>query len=401
MDMVKPYLESIFQEKWVVWALAATLFTIPISSSGKSICLSLAALLILCQPENMAILKSTMQTSWCRAAFLLFTLAVIGSFWSPALVKEKILVVEKYSKILYLPIFVVGFRHKKARMLGLNFFLLAMLVTCFISILKYLGLSNYHGSDPGEVFRNHIMTGYMMAAAAYISAYFCTESAGFKRIGYLALVGIFSYQVLFINTGKTGYLIFFILVGLFLIQKLSFKQAVMALILCSSALAIVYFETPSLKKHTQQLVIEWNAYKNNEKDTSLGYRLQFHQFAKQLFYRHPLIGNGTASFTHIFGEEQPVPSWNRRLLEPHSQYWMTASELGAIGLLALSLFFGSLWVTLLKLPSMRFIGFGIIIPFLIGNLSDSLLFYSGTGYLFILLMALCLGESISKSKTLT
>ena len=69
-----------------------------------------------------------------------------------------------------------------------------------------------------------------------------------------------------------------------------------------------------------------------------------------------------------------------------------ASEFGVMGLLALLFFFCSLLVASGSLTTLRPLAFAVLLPILAGNLSDSLLFYSGTGYFFILFMALCLGE---------
>ena len=68
-----------------------------------------------------------------------------------------------------------------------------------------------------------------------------------------------------------------------------------------------------------------------------------------------------------------------------------------LGVLALLLFFGSLLVASGSLTTLRPLAYAVLLPFIAGNLSDSLLFYSGTGYFFILFMALCLGEQQHKA----
>ena len=85
-------------------------------------------------------------------------------------------------------------------------------------------------------------------------------------------------------------------------------------------------------------------------------------------------------------------------MEPHSQYWLVASEFGLLGCFALALFLASLFVSSWRLTSLRPVALAVLLPFLAGNLSDSLLYYSGTGYFFILFMALCFG---SESQTST
>jgi O-antigen ligase len=180
--------------------------------------------------------------------------------------------------------------------------------------------------------------------------------------------------------------------GLLFIQKLSLRQALAAMVLGCSLIVIVYEQSPVMQNAVHRGVSDYKLYKNNEKDTAIGWRFQFHDYAHKLFKQHPWFGNGTASFTHRYAEDKPVPSWDRKLLEPHSQYWLIASEYGVAGCFALALFFGTLLYSSWFLQTLKPLALAILLPFFLGNLSDSLLFYSGTGYYFILFMALCLGE---------
>jgi O-antigen ligase len=149
-----------------------------------------------------------------------------------------------------------------------------------------------------------------------------------------------------------------------------------------------------MKRGINSVVVEIQAFRHNEKNSSLGLRIQFQQFAHGLFNRHRLIGNGTASFPYYFKQENPVPAWPHRLWDPHSQYWLIASEFGLLGLFI----FGSLLYTLFtaswRLKTLRVPALGILLPFIAGNFTDSLLFYSGSGYFFIIFMSLCLGEQL-------
>jgi hypothetical protein len=49
-----------------------------------------------------------------------------------------------------------------------------------------------------------------------------------------------------------------------------------------------------------------------------------------------------------------------------------------------------------RLEVMKPFAFALLMPFIIGSFTDSLLFYSGCGYFFLALMALCLGEYKAK-----
>jgi O-antigen ligase len=384
--------------KWLPFFLAASALTIPISSTAKSICLVLSVLFIVFNPSFHQDLRKTLSQPWCKAALLLFAMAAIACLWSPATMHERTLVLEKYSKLLYLPVLAVGFRDSNSRHYAIRGFIVAMAITCILSFVKALGYLSYNDIspdmiDPGTVFRNHIMTGYMMAFAAFLAGLLAYQSKGRSRLLYSVLFFAFSIQVLLINTGRTGYVIYLLLMGILAIHLFSWRQALMAALLGCVMIAGIVIQHEGVQTRLKEVAQEWNQYHHtSHKDTSIGYRLQFQAYANTLFLQHPIIGAGTGSFTYSFGRDKPVPSWDRRLLEPHNIYWLVAVEFGVVGLVLLGAFFSSLIWAALHLNTTRPIAFAVIIPFLVGNLTDSLLFYSGTGFLFILFMALCLGE---------
>lgn len=377
--------------------IIALMFSIPISSSGKSIFLVLILLTMLISEDTWTKLRALCSQNWCKATIFLFTIALLACLWSPATLKEQWMILGKYTKLLYLPILVVACQDKTTRQYALYAFLAAMFITDSLSLLSYTGAINAvldaHFISYDSIFRNHIMTSFMTSIAAYIACLFFFRTKGLIRWVFALLFLLFSYHILFINLGRMGYILYLVLMCLLMMQLFTAKRAFTAVMaVCAIAFVCYSFSFP-MQVGMQRIVTEWQHYQNDDNpNTSLGYRIQFHNYAKQLFSEHPLIGHGTGSFTYSFRVFKPVPSWQERLLEPHSQYWLIASEFGVLGLFGLFLFLCSLFVAALKLNEMRPIALGILLALTVGNLSDSLLLYSGTGYLFIVLMALCLGE---------
>lgn len=383
-------------QTWVACLLAATLFVIPLSSTAKSIFIVLTLGVILVAPQYRQKILQQFSKSWCWAAVLLFLVAIIASAWSSASGHAILVTIEKYSKLLYLPVFVAAFRDPFARKLSLHGFLLAMVLTCILSIIWVMGWLSLPEVEGGGIFRNHIMTGFMMAFAAYVSSFLLIQSASdlawMPRVGYLFLTILFTYHVFFINNGRTGYVIYLMLMVLLMIQTFSFRQAMIGIVLGCSLLVMSFYQSPVMQDAIKKAINDYYLYQKNEKDTNIGYRLQFHDYAHSLWKKSPWFGNGTASFADSFHKDNPIPSRGSRLLEPHSQYWLMASEFGALGFFALVSFFMSLLIASFRLKTLRPLALGLLLPFIVGNLSDSLLFYSGTGYFFIVLIALCLGE---------
>ena len=385
-------------DAWVQFFLIGTLLFFPMSSSVKSVCIVLSVGTILFSPGFRQDLMRLLSARWCQAALFLFGIALVSCLWSPAALSQKGLVLQKYSKLLYLPILVVGFQNRTTRQLSLHAFLVAMIVTCSLSILKFHGYLQFFSFGADSVFRNHIMTGFMVAFAAYLSFLLCAHQQKSARFAYVLLGLIFTYQVLFVSASRTGYIIYLLLMCLLVLQSCTWRQSIVGVMTIGLLFSTCYLISPVMRARINDSAQQIKGYSHNARDTDIGLRLQFHDYAHQLFNKHPLLGNGTASFTYHFGVERPIKFWRWELLEPHSQYWLVAAEFGLLGVGALLYFFFSLVQASWKLDKMKASALAMVALFIIGNLSDSLLFYSGSGYFFILFMALFLGEGLENNK---
>lgn len=373
--------------------LVAAMFFIPISPTIKTVLLLLGMLVLISTRYYRQLSFYTWFSLWGLSAVALFSYIMIATLWSPAPFKMQWLVVGKYCKLIYLPILAVGFVNPRIRTWSLNSYLAAILLTCIISILRAKGiLSLGMYADQGAVFYNHIITGFMVALASYIAGLFVFQYKGWVKFLYFAIWLLTSYQIIFINTGRTGYLIYFVLMILLLIQKLAFRQAVLGSLLFCSLFLLGYNLSPIMQSKVHSLINEVSLFKHNVKETSLGYRYEFHQYAQSLLVKHPLLGIGTGGFKYQFYKDNPIPSWGTGLTDPHSQYWMILAEQGILGFLLLLFFFASLFVTSFQLKETRPILLGLLVVFCIGCATDTILSFSAAGYLLIIMSALCFGE---------
>lgn len=385
----------------------ALFFVTPLSSSLKSIFLSLTVAIIILTPRFRQELSNLLANKYFLSVILLVMLAAIGCVWSPAIQAEKFLVFEKWSKLLYLPCLVVALKNPKHQQMAINAFILAMVITCCCSL--YLKIAGIHGGGKMEVdgvFRNHIMTGIMVAFAAYLAGIAFLRSKKLPRVLYLLTFLLTTAHIFFINESRTGYAIYLLLFILLVIQYASWRQALLAVLAICVIFAISFYVNNQCKERVELAYQQLHNY-SQDKNTSLGFRIQFHDFATKIFQEKPLIGQGTGSFTYKFRVEDPVPAWTHdenhsgRLLEPHGQYWLVAAEFGIIGLLALLFFYLELAYRTYNLDKMRPIAIALFIMLIFGNLSDSLLFYSGSGYFFILFFALAFSEQANVTQVIS
>lgn len=375
--------------------LLSFVFLIPLSSALQSICLIGAMLSILCSPTYWPRLRDAYNSSWGRSTLAWFTFIFIACFWTEAYYFMQREAIENYLKLLCLPILAVGFSNSKLRFWAVNAYLAAMCVTCIICWLKFSGLLT---GEPSTVAYDYITTGCMMALAAYIAGLYAIQFNAWPRILYLLLMGFSTAQIFFISKSRTAYIIYLLLMSLLLVQKLPLKKAFLGILLSVGLIALVYTQSPVMQTRVADLISDIKFLHQNQQNTSLGYRLQFHNFAQSLFERNPLIGVGTAGFRYNFIKYNPVPSWGVNITDPHSQYWLALSENGLIGLGLMLIFLGSLVLAAFKLRETQAIFVGVLIAVSLGFLTDTLLSYSAMGYVFIAFSALCCGELVEKRK---
>ncbi|KTD66270.1 O-antigen ligase family protein [Legionella spiritensis] len=374
-------------------ALSAFLFAIPLSNTAQSITFVVAVVLLLASKWPVDSFRYLLKQPWVMALAGFLLLVIMGCLWSPASWSGEFLVIKKYSKLLWLPVLTLGFVHPRTRHWGLHAFLGAMLLTCLVAVAKTISLGSLHNDIPGYVFRNYIMTGHMMAFASYLAGYYAITRPRW-RMAYLAMFLLFSYQILFLSLGRTGYIVYFLLLFLLMVHVLNRKQLVAGLLAAGLALTLAMHYSPRMQQGLYGIVDNLQHFQQGDKSTSVGFRLQFQQFSWQLFRESPVIGHGTGSFAYYFEQRQPVPAWGKRLNEPHNQYWLIAAEYGLVGVVAYLVLLATLYLASRRLRDMKPIAVALLVPFVIGGFSDSLLFYSSSGYFFLALMALCLGEGL-------
>lgn len=374
------------------WLILALICAIPVSSSLRSVLFIASLVTIVLDPNNFNALKELPNNRLFWASLSMFFLACLGCLWGDAQISEKMIVVDKYVKFLFFPLLILGFQQPQLRHRGLHAYLVTMLIVTLISTAEWIGILDRYQDDPGHVFHNHIITGIMISYAAYIASWYAWITPGRRRFVYLVLVFLFTVQTFFITSGRTAYVTYIALMGVLFLQILPFKRAFVAVCTALILLGGVYYKSTVMQKALYDVVKDVRDYQVNQKDTHIGYRIQFHKFSHMLFLRHLYRGNGTAGFMHAFAHEKPVPSWDRRLMEPHSEYWLILSEFGLLGILIFSYFLYALLRAIWALNEMRILALGLLVAFALGCMTDSLFLYSSTGVFFMTMVALCLGE---------
>ena len=368
-------------------------FFAPLSTALKSIPLAWLLINTVVSEGFYPKIFEVMKKPWCITALSLFVVAILACHWGPAGWQHKLSYLKKYNKLLYLPILSLSFYSHQSRLFAVSAFLAAASLSALVSISLYWGFFRYSDLYYDAVFLNHIMTGLMFSFAAFLTLFYAARTSGLLRMLHLILFLLISYQVLFVSLGRTGYFLYAVILLFYVITHLSRRRLLLSLGLIALSLSIVYTLSPTMRHGITKASANYIHFDKN-KNTSVGYRLQFHRYAYKLLKRHPFIGNGLASFPTLFKQENPVPAFGKTINEPHSMYWHVASELGLLGVSLLIGFFLSLWYATLFLSEFKRPAQVLLILFALVNCSDSLLLYSATGYFFVMFMAVFISEGL-------
>ncbi len=387
-----------------------TLFALPISTSGALGLFFLTTLLILLSGHwktNFILIKTNHIALTFLGFFFIYLLGSIYSLGSSADIKHQLL---KFSWLLLTPLWIPLFIEDKWRQRAINAFLAAMIVTLILALIKYISwpygqafwkaLSHRTYTDT-SVFKDHIIQSFLMSMAAMI---LLSRFIHQKRWGYALLFLLATIDTLFISDGRTGYIIFILLLAYTVFSQSNFKKALM---ICSGGavvLAILLVALPgAMHQRTHRALQDLQQWNKGKETTSLGYRMAWQINALKLVEKRPIIGYGTGSIKAAYASLPKQDTEQTGVVDNASnEYLNFAIQFGLVGLL---LFLGML------LMQWRYSFFlskeqGLLIQVMligicVGNLANSWLMDFTQGHYFALMMMLAFAPLSKQPKPLT
>lgn len=328
-------------------------------------------------------------------ALIFFALYVVGAIYSVAPAAQINNFLGKYAKLLILPLLVAVLDTDKWRRLAMHAFLIAAGLAATVSYARFFGLIQQF-PDPNQAytaFQNRISFGTYLAFAAYLLAWRAIHDAH-KRWFWATLALLYGLSVLMINNGRTGYVIILALVILLFFQKFGIKGVGIGLIAVSFLGSAAFFLSPTSHERITRTVQNFEKYKigNGATETSTGLRLQFYYHSLQIISKHPVFGTGTGSFPEEYAKSVAGTS-DIRTSNPHNEYFLTAVQLGLVGLAMLFIFGFYLWQSTISLTGENKAALeGLVLTIGIGCLFNSQLLDAGEGRFFVVLSGIILGS---------
>lgn len=363
------------------WTAAALGFSLPISTSLDGI---LLVITVVAWTVSGAFTELPRVVRENRMALLLpgvFVLIAVGMVHGLAPFGERVRHLWKYDDLLFPLVFIPLFLDPHVRERGLWAFGLAMGLTLVISLGLAAGWiptnSWLHGGPANAtVFKQQITHNLLMAFAALLFAEVGRRaSVPWQRYG-LAMLAIGAViDVFMLVQGRTGQLVLCALIIMWSIRSFGLRGLAMGATAVAILVVLSYAMSPVFQKRVEKTMKELEKAQVETVapvGSSVGLRVEWYRRTAELIAAHPVTGVGTGSFARAYAELVPEPMAVKPA-HPHNQYLLTASELGAVGVVLLTGLFGILWW---KFQSVHehlhgVLGQGVVIVLAIGCIFNS------------------------------
>ena len=375
------------------WLLGLLAFCLPLSTTAVTVLASLLLVGWLVEGNFREKFRDILANPLCLAVFAFIGAHLVGLLWSEHL-DTGWEVINEQSKILILPVMLTTVRSEH-RWRYLGAFIAGVTVIMLSTYLALFGLLSYADVTPAHLTKKttHVFFNPMLALAIYLLLHrLCLGGVrGVARWLLLLLVGLMTVDM-FITEGRAGQMVFFVLMGLLLVQCFLRRNLLAAVLLPLVLLPLVfvlfYRGSPMFRDRVDQAMLEISEFRRHP-DTSVGLRLFYWKHSWRIISREPWLGVGTGDFFAAYARINWKFSSHMPFTDnPHNQYVYTAVQLGAFGLFFLLAMFAAQFFQARRLeggwarPGMAFPLF-----FLVIMATESYLMVFETSFLFVLMSA--------------
>ncbi len=346
-------------DTWAAWAAIALGFSIPISTALDEILLVLLLILWLAGDRFREKIAAVRDNPVVLPALALFGMYLLGLFYGDATVREALGSLKKATNFLYIPILIFFFREERIRRLALGGFLAAVALMVLISYLLWLGvmppnkLLYITPDDAYTVFKNRITHSFLMAFGAYLFALRARMERRRPLRILFTVLGIAALgNVLFIVSGKTGYVAALVLGAYYLVAGWRWRGVAAAVVLLLALGGAVYLLPASVPHQRLAMMADEMAkwQPGRPETTATGYRLEYYRNSLTLIGEHPFFGAGTGGFRGAYAALVKGTGMDATT-NPHNEYLMVTIQLGFAGLAVLLFLFAVQWRKASALPA--------------------------------------------------
>ncbi len=380
------------------WFTVLLAFSIPLSTSAVSV---LAVLILFAW-----ILAGDYSRKWTvitRNPVSLALLGYLGLFFLGLLWTQNIgagmEMIEKQWKLLLFPVLLSSLVYSHRRRYIVSF-LAGLTVAMLMTYLAWFNILHYGGVTPEHLTKRlfHVVYNPLLAFGFYLVCHevLWGKRVGIRRLGLILLAACMAIDM-FITEGRTGQVVFFVLLGLLFFQFFSqnkFKGTLLVLLILPFIFAAGYQLSPTFHHRVDAVGQEIREFHKNP-NTSIGLRLLFWKNSWRIISKHPLLGVGTGDFQSAYAKVNAELSPDMVATDnPHNQYIFVLCQFGILGLLSLlSIFVVQIHQAVTIKDDWRRVRFAFPVFFLTIMLAESYLVIYETGFFFALFSAVLFARS--------
>jgi hypothetical protein len=290
---------------------------------------------------------------------------LISALYSIAELNDIIYTIKKYSKFLLIPIFYYNLKVNNNEKLVMKYFINGCTIILALSYAKYFNIFDFNifynifnyvtfspietsiTSGKSTIFQNYINHGIIL------SVYFLfTILLGFNNNSkiYYFLSIISFINIIFLTDSRSAYIIVMLILFLFSlkiknINFFAFLSVFILLPLFFSAFNDNFVKRVEVASNDVAKII-----KDNDIDSSVGYRYLWANVGFDVIKKNPFFGNGVGSYKESVKEFYKADNTFKYFPElvtnnPHNEFVSIASQLGIFGFILFLLFLKSLYTT--------------------------------------------------------
>jgi len=366
---------------------------LPWSTSGVGIACVLWLIALVPTLEIRAFAQS-LKRPVCLLPIALFLLATVGMLWSDASWSARLHAVGPAAKLLVIPALLFHFERSSRGMWVFVAFLvsctLLMLVSWLVMFEPSLSLRQ---DDPerGIFVKNYIAQGQEFALCAVALAYpiyqLFRENRRWLALLLCAVVLSLLANMAFVVISRTALVTMPIMLAVFAALHLRLRASMMILAAVVVLAGLSWVASPALRNTIDSFARDYREYKETNRATSIGLRLEYWRKSVGFIMERPFVGHGTGSTRLLFERAATGPevlASGRVIDNPHNQTLNVAVQWGVIGIALL----WAMWLWHLRLfrgdGLVAWIGLLVVVQNIFTSLFNSHVFDFHEGWIYVL-----------------
>jgi O-antigen ligase len=372
---------------------------LPWSTSGVAIAAALWIVALVPTLEVRAFLRSLARPI-SVLPLALVALALLGMLWSDASWGARLYAVGPTAKLLVLPLLFYHFeRSSRGEWVFVGFLASCVALTAMSWLvafdphfsLKPNFAPSYDQPWIGIVVKNYIDQSQELTLCAVALAYPVVRLLRAGRLLPAALLGAiglgFIANMMFVVVSRTALVTMPVMLAVFAVVHLRWRTSFMIFGATLVLAVLAWAASPTLRHTAETLRDDYQFYKERDKATSVGLRLEYWQKSLRFFSEAPIIGYGSGSTRGLFERAATGPetlAGGHVIDNPHNQTLNVAVQWGMAGVIVL---YAMWWLHFRlfrgdDLPS--WIGLMVVVQNVLSSLFNSHLFDFHEGWIYVL-----------------